>query len=89
MKREVFTKKYLIITTQRTGSSWLVDMLSSNQQIASYPELFRLLPETNYPSYGYSDIMFYEKWSKSRDTTNFIIYLKKIRANIKNILSKR
>jgi len=77
MKRKIFMKKYLIITTQRTGSSWLVDMLSSNQQIASYPELFRLTPETNYPSYGYSDIMFYEKWSKSKGYHKFYNLFKK------------
>ncbi|MDY7038162.1 MAG: sulfotransferase [Thermodesulfobacteriota bacterium] len=34
------TKKFIILTTQRTGSTWLVDMLNSHPEIITFSELF-------------------------------------------------
>jgi LPS sulfotransferase NodH len=55
-------KKYLIITTQRAGSTWLVDMINSNSRVASYSELLILTPGGEFPTYGNSDFRLYDKW---------------------------
>jgi LPS sulfotransferase NodH len=54
--------KYVIFTTQRTGSSWLVDMLHNNNNIASYAELFRLNVNQDFPSYCEKDIKLFNRW---------------------------
>lgn len=62
--------KYIIFTTQRTGSTWLVDMLHSHSNIASYAELFRLTPAESFPTFGEKNVMLYERW-KENNTSNF------------------
>lgn len=34
------TTKFILVTTQRSGSTWVIDMLNSHPQIAAYGELF-------------------------------------------------
>ena len=57
-------KKYLIVTTQRTGSTWLIDMLNGHKNIASYAELFRLTPEEEFPTFGRKNIRLFEHWKR-------------------------
>jgi LPS sulfotransferase NodH len=54
--------KYVIFTTQRTGSTWLVDMLNNNCRVGSYSELFRLNVDKDFPSYGEIDIKLFNRW---------------------------
>lgn len=54
--------KYVIFTTQRTGSSWLVDMLHNNSNIASYAELFRLNVNQDFPLFCEKDIKLFNRW---------------------------
>jgi len=64
--------KYIIITTQRTGSTWLIDMLNGHQNIASYAELFRLTPEEDFPTFGEKNIMLFERW-KVKSQPGFLV----------------
>ena len=67
--------KYVICTTQRTGSSWLVDMLDSHSNIGSYAELFRLSPEDSYPTAGRVDMKLFEKWQHDNLHSNWLSFL--------------
>ncbi|MGK0236268.1 MAG: LPS sulfotransferase NodH [Psychroserpens sp.] len=51
-----------MFTTQRTGSTWLVDMLNNNCRVGSYSELFRLNVDKDFPSYGEIDIKLFNRW---------------------------
>jgi len=49
---------FVVLTSPRTGSAWLVDTLNDHPAIAAYPELF--LPEaTGMPDYASSDVPYF------------------------------
>lgn len=50
--------KYIILATQRSGSTWLVDMLNSHKEIISYSELFLKNAAKDKPTWaGKKDIL--------------------------------
>lgn len=62
---------FVVLTTQRSGSSWLIDLLNAHPTIAAYGEMFRVT-DTRVPSYGARDVPTFEvmvprgTWSVSR-----------------------
>jgi LPS sulfotransferase NodH len=62
---------FVVLTTQRSGSSWLIDLLNEHPAVVAYPELFRV-GETAVYEYGASDVPLFEVmvqpgiWSVSR-----------------------
>lgn len=50
--------RFIVLATQRTGSTWLVDMLDSHPAIAAYEELF-LPPEAHHETWGHGDREFF------------------------------
>ena len=62
---------FVVLTTQRSGSSWLVDLLDDHPAIAAYAELFRVT-DTTVSDYGATDYPRFEvtvgpgTWSVSR-----------------------
>jgi len=52
--------KFILLTTQRTGSTWVIDMLHSHPQIVAYSELFLAAGEGERPSWGGAkDLVFW------------------------------
>ena len=72
--------KYVIYTTQRTGSTWLVDMLNNNHNVSAYSELFRLNVDKDFPSYGEKDIKLFHRW-KLKKNFIFNVFRKKKQVN--------
>lgn len=58
-------QSYVIFTTQRTGSTWLCDILHSHKSIKSYTELFRINPDADFPRYASTDMKLFEHFAKS------------------------
>ena len=62
---------FVILTTQRSGSGWLVDLLDDHPSVAAYEELFKVT-ETTVPRHGASVVPRFEvmvgprTWSTSR-----------------------
>jgi LPS sulfotransferase NodH len=62
---------FVILTTQRSGSSWLVDLLNDHPAVAAYAELFRVA-DTTVSDYGATAVPRFETlvdpgtWSVSR-----------------------
>ena len=54
------SEKFVIVTTQRSGSNWLVDLLRSNPAIEMFGELFIPPKPGGKPSYNKSISRFYE-----------------------------
>jgi len=50
---------FVVLTSPRSGSGWLIDMLSSHPAIVAYAELFHL-ERTTAPEYGASDVPYFE-----------------------------
>jgi LPS sulfotransferase NodH len=50
---------FVVLTTQRSGSGWLVDLLDDHPAIAAYEELFRVT-DTTVPSHGASRVPRFE-----------------------------
>jgi LPS sulfotransferase NodH len=50
---------FVILTTQRSGSSWLVDLLDDHPGVAAYAEMFRVT-DTTVPDYGADDVPRFE-----------------------------
>jgi LPS sulfotransferase NodH len=50
--------RFIIVATQRTGSTWLVDKLNSHPGIAAYEELF-LAQEAHHGTWGSEDKEFF------------------------------
>ena len=50
---------FVVLTTQRSGSSWLVDLLNDHPAVAAYAEMFRVT-DTTVPDYGATDVPRYE-----------------------------
>ena len=46
---------FVVVTTQRSGSSWVVDLLDSHPSVACYAELFRVTDRT-IADYGASRV---------------------------------
>jgi LPS sulfotransferase NodH len=63
--------QFVVLTTQRSGSSWLVDLLNAHPRIAAYAEMFRVT-DTSVPVYGANRVLPFETmvppgtWSVSR-----------------------
>jgi len=53
--------RFVILATQRTGSTWLTDMLDSHPAVASYEELF-LPAEDHRKTWGRSDREFFHEY---------------------------
>ena len=54
--------RFFTISTQRSGSTWLTDLLNSNPDIASYTELF-LLKGDGTPDWGmYKDMVYWQTY---------------------------
>jgi LPS sulfotransferase NodH len=62
---------FVVLTTQRSGSSWLVDLLNDHPAVAAYAELFRVT-DTTVSDYGATAVPRFEvlvdpgRWSVSR-----------------------
>jgi len=56
---------FVVLTTQRSGSSWLVDLLNDHPAVAAYAEMFRVT-DTTVPDYGATDVPRFEA-TVSRD----------------------
>ena len=55
---------FLLLTTQRTGSTWLIDLLNSHPRMTAYSELF-IAGGDGYPRWGGArDRVFWETWSR-------------------------
>ncbi len=52
-------KTFVILTTQRSGSGWLVDLLDDHPSIAAYEEMFKVT-ETTVASHGASAVPRFE-----------------------------
>ena len=50
---------FVVFTSPRTGSSWLIDLLDSHPRIAAYAELF-LPGDRSTPDYGSQDLPRFE-----------------------------
>jgi LPS sulfotransferase NodH len=55
---------FVVLTSPRSGSGWLIDMLSSHPEVVAYAELFHLERRTA-PGYGASDIPYFEPYLDS------------------------
>jgi LPS sulfotransferase NodH len=51
--------QFVVLTTQRSGSSWLIDLLNAHPEIAAYGEMFRVT-DTTVPIYGARDVPSFE-----------------------------
>jgi LPS sulfotransferase NodH len=56
---------FVVFTSPRTGSSWLIDLLDSHPQIAAYAELF-LPGDRTAPDYGSRDLPRFEATLEER-----------------------
>ncbi|WP_279245005.1 sulfotransferase domain-containing protein [Candidatus Litorirhabdus singularis] len=57
--------KFVTVSTQRSGSTWLTDLLNSHHDIVSYTELL-LLKGEGTPDWGrYKDIVYWKSYQKS------------------------
>jgi LPS sulfotransferase NodH len=56
---------FVVFTSPRTGSSWLIDLLDSHPQIAAYAELF-LPGDRSTPDYGSLDLPRFETTLEAR-----------------------
>jgi LPS sulfotransferase NodH len=50
---------FVVLTTQRSGSSWLVDLLNHHPAVAAHAELFRVA-DTTVPDYGAKEVPRFE-----------------------------
>lgn len=66
MKPDVQARtRFVTVSTQRSGSTWLTDMLNSHPDVASYTELF-LMQGQGAPEWGkYKDVVY---WKTYRET---------------------
>jgi LPS sulfotransferase NodH len=63
--RAASATRFVILATQRTGSTWLTDMLDSHPAVASYEELF-LPAEDHRQTWGRSDREFFHEYYAHR-----------------------
>jgi LPS sulfotransferase NodH len=68
-------KKFVLITTQRSGSTWIVEMLNSHSCVTMYSELF-LLANKEKPTWAGNKNIFlwnaYRKQIKKNNRTSFL-----------------
>ena len=50
---------FVVLTTQRSGSAWLVDLLNDHPAVVAYAELFRV-GDTTVPDYGATQVPRFE-----------------------------
>jgi len=82
-------RSYVIFTTQRTGSTWLCDILYNHKNIKSYTELFRINPDVDYPRFAHTDLVLYERFLKSASLLNKLFFKEYLyREYLKKITSK-
>jgi LPS sulfotransferase NodH len=55
---------FVVLTSPRSGSGWLIDLLSSHPEVVAYAELFHLERRTA-PGYGASDIPYFAPYLDS------------------------
>ncbi|MUL39022.1 Stf0 family sulfotransferase [Gloeocapsopsis dulcis] len=61
-KKPEIHSKFILVTTQRSGSTWVIDMLNSHPEIAAYGELF-LNNGKGTPAWcGEKDIVFWNTY---------------------------
>lgn len=58
-------RSFIVLTTQRTGSSWLMDRLNNSPEVEGHMELFYLEPRREPPRAGCND---YPRFVESRST---------------------
>lgn len=61
--------KFIVLSTQRSGSTWLIDKLNSHPQIKAYSELLKD-DGIGYPKFGELDFPFYNQFkvvNKNKD----------------------
>lgn len=66
MQSDVQTRtRFVTVSTQRSGSTWLTDMLNSHPDVASYTELF-LMQGQGAPEWGkYKDIVYWKTYREA------------------------
>ncbi|MEZ5541455.1 MAG: sulfotransferase [Pseudomonadota bacterium] len=65
--------RFVTVSTQRSGSTWLTDLLNSHPDIASYTELL-LLQGRGIPDWGrYKDMTYWQTWREDlRGTARYV-----------------
>lgn len=60
-------KKFVLLSTQRSGSSWVIDMLNSHLNVSAYSELF-LRASKEHPTWaGATDVVLWNAyWHRTR-----------------------
>jgi LPS sulfotransferase NodH len=56
--------RFVVLTSPRSGSGWLIDMLNSHPAIAAHAELFHVERRTS-PDYGARDLPYFETYLTS------------------------
>lgn len=57
---------FIVLTTQRSGSSWFIEMLDSHPRVAAYGELF-LPAGRGQPAWGRGDVVFFSSFAKNKE----------------------
>ena len=60
------TRPFVLLSTQRTGSTWVIDMLNSHPSIVTYGELL-LQDGRGTPPFGAQDRMFLQSYQPAHD----------------------
>ena len=63
--------RFVILTTQRSGSTWLVDVLNNLSNVATYGELF--LPETRLWDAGALDYPRFRESAQFLEADHFLV----------------
>lgn len=64
MRQDSMIQRFVVLTTQRTGSTWLIDMLNSHPDIDAFSELFLEGAEGTPTWGGRKDFHFYNSFRK-------------------------
>ena len=56
-------RRFVVLSTQRSGTTWVIDMLNSHPSVSAYGELF-VLDGKGRPPWGARDMPFWETYRK-------------------------
>lgn len=75
---------FVVFTTPRSGSGWLIDTLSSHPEVVAYAELFHLERRTA-PGYGASDMPYFDvyldsvpRWARRARVFHRVAFLRRV-----------
>lgn len=55
--------RFIVLTTQRSGSTWLIELLNSHPFVTAYSELF-LASDQSHPTWGAGNLPLWNTWKK-------------------------